>query len=124
MQEKTARSAVAHAGIGIFPARRSLAKGGYQWGTGWKVNAAVHETASPETFRDWRIGRQLNQQLKGPLQLISSSQSRPYSRSFRAEPAPQTTFRSAPARHKTAWLYRFECCSTSEPQSFDSACGL
>jgi hypothetical protein len=41
MQKKTARSAVAHAGIGISPARRSLAKGGYQWGTGWKVNAAV-----------------------------------------------------------------------------------
>ena len=51
MQEKTAHSAVAHAGIGISPARRSLAKGGYQWGTGWKVNAAVHKTASPESFR-------------------------------------------------------------------------
>ena len=50
MQEKTARSAVAHAGIGISPARRSLAKGGYQWGTGWKVNAAVPQDRQSREF--------------------------------------------------------------------------
>ena len=89
MQEKTARSAVAPAGIGISPARRSLAKGGYQWGTGWKVNAAVHKTASPESFRGLAVLiSQLNEQLKVPLQLISNSQSRPYSRWFPAGPAP------------------------------------
>jgi len=57
MQEKTARSAVAHAGIGISPARRSLGESGCEWNIGWEVNAPVHNTASPETFRDWRIGR-------------------------------------------------------------------
>jgi len=30
MQQETARSAVAHAGIGISQARRSVAEGGYQ----------------------------------------------------------------------------------------------
>jgi hypothetical protein len=57
MQEKTARSAVAHAGIGISPACRSLGESGCEWIIGWEVNAPVHNTASPETFRDWRIGR-------------------------------------------------------------------
>jgi len=32
MQEKTARSAVAHAGIGISPARRTLGEGGLPMG--------------------------------------------------------------------------------------------
>ena len=57
MQEKTARSAVAHAGIGISPACRSLGEARCEWNIGWEVNAPVHNTASPETFRDWRIGR-------------------------------------------------------------------
>jgi hypothetical protein len=57
MQEKTARSSVAHAGIGISPARRSLGETGCEWNIGWEVNARVHNAASPETFRDWRIGR-------------------------------------------------------------------
>ena len=49
----------------------------------------VHKTASPESF--WGLAvliSQLNQQLKVPLQLISNSQSRPYSRWFPAGPAP------------------------------------
>jgi hypothetical protein len=86
--ESPARSAVAHAGIGISPARRSLAKGDYQWGTGWKVNAAVHKTASPKTFRDWGTDSLAKPAAKAPLQLISNSQSRRYSRWFPAGPAP------------------------------------
>jgi hypothetical protein len=50
MQEKTARSAVAHAGIGISPARRTLGEGGCRWDIGYGINAAVHSTASPERF--------------------------------------------------------------------------
>ncbi len=57
MQEKTARSAVAHTGIAISQARRSLSESGCEWNIRWEVNAPVHNTASPETFRDWRIGR-------------------------------------------------------------------
>jgi hypothetical protein len=49
--EKTTRSAVAYAGIGI-PARRTLGEGGLPMGHWQGINAAVHKTASPETFRD------------------------------------------------------------------------
>jgi hypothetical protein len=47
--------AVAHAGIGIPGTPSPQAKAGCQWDIGQGINVAVHKTASPETFRDWRI---------------------------------------------------------------------
>jgi hypothetical protein len=51
MQEKTARSAVAPAGIGISPARRSLAKGGYQMGHWLESQRRSTQDRQSQSFR-------------------------------------------------------------------------
>jgi len=38
-----------------LPRARRLGEDGCQFVIGSKINATVHNTASPETFRDWRI---------------------------------------------------------------------
>jgi hypothetical protein len=43
----------AHRAVGISLARRSLGESGCEWNIGWEANAAVLNTASPNTFRDW-----------------------------------------------------------------------
>ena len=50
MQEKTARSAVAHAGIGISPARRGLTKGGYQYALAGKSMPQYTKPPVPRLF--------------------------------------------------------------------------
>jgi len=113
-----ARSAVAHHGIGISRERRSPGEGGCQWDIGWKINATVHNTATPETFRDWPIESLANSRLKGPLQSTSSSQSRPCCRWFLAGLAPRTKHSPDAHSRKALSPYRFECSSRKEPENF------
>src|SRR4030095_933307 len=72
----------------------------------------VHDTASPEGgFGTGTLIRELNDQLRVSLQPTSSSQSRPCSRQFQAEPFRRTAFGPPSDPHKTGWFYRFECSS-------------
>jgi hypothetical protein len=48
------RVPAAHRAIGHLPRARKLGEEGGQFVIGWKVNATVHNTASPETLQDWQ----------------------------------------------------------------------
>jgi hypothetical protein len=53
MQEKTARSAVAHAGIGISPARRTLGEGWLPMGYWLRNQCRGTQHGQSRAFRDW-----------------------------------------------------------------------
>src|SRR6266542_1120505 len=85
--------------------------------------AAVHNTARPKNFRDWRIDRCLSDQLKVSLRLISNSLSAPCSR--RSLPGLSPRSEDNPGRcsgrslHKIVLLDQFEYSSKNEPDYFD-----
>ena len=66
----------------------------------WEVKYCSTQYSQSRGFQDWRIDPLTSQQLKAPLQLISNFQSRPYSRLFPAEPAPQPISARTPERVK------------------------
>ena len=43
----------AHCAIGSPSRAVAWAKAGWEWNIGWEANAALLNTASPDTFRDW-----------------------------------------------------------------------
>jgi len=53
MQEKTARPAVAHAGIGISPARRTLGEGWLPMGYWLRNQCRSTQHGQSRAFRDW-----------------------------------------------------------------------
>src|SRR5439155_27354300 len=71
-------------------------------------------------FREWQIYSLASSRLKVLLRSISSSQSRPYFRWFRAGLAPRTNLQPVRCWRKTLWLYQFERSSGKEPESFGS----
>src|SRR4029077_11470650 len=74
----------------------------------------------PTLFGTGSLIRSLNQQLKTPLQLISNSQSRPYSRWCPVGLAPRTKHSPDACPRKTLSPYRFEYLSGNEPENLGS----